>query len=74
MPKELLSLELERDNLQQKWGFTIQGGADLSLTAKVASVKVNNINSLMFQLILSFVIFPVHKTKSTFCTIIKKDL
>ena len=44
MPKELLSLELERDNLQQKWGFTIQGGADLSLTAKVASVKVNNIN------------------------------
>jgi len=39
MPKELLSLELERDNLQQKWGFTIQGGADLSLTAKVASVK-----------------------------------
>ena len=40
MPKELLTLELERDNLQQKWGFTIQGGADLALTAKVASVKV----------------------------------
>merc|ERR1712130_297414 len=39
MPKELLNLELERDNLGQKWGFTIQGGADLSLTAKVASVK-----------------------------------
>merc|ERR1711872_1193493 len=39
MPKELLSLELERDNLGQKWGFTIQGGADLALTAKVASVK-----------------------------------
>merc|ERR1712029_301174 len=39
MPKELLSLELERDNLQQKWGFTIQGGADLSLTTKIASVK-----------------------------------
>merc|ERR1711936_878839 len=39
MPKELLNLEMERDNLQQKWGFTIQGGADLSLTAKVASVK-----------------------------------
>ena len=40
MPKELLNLELERDNLGQKWGFTIQGGADLALTAKVASVKV----------------------------------
>jgi len=39
MPKELLTLELERDTLQQKWGFTIQGGADLALTAKVASVK-----------------------------------
>jgi len=39
MPKELLSLEMERDNLGQKWGFTIQGGADLALTAKVASVK-----------------------------------
>merc|ERR1712045_953884 len=39
MPKELLNLELERDNLGQKWGFTIQGGADLALTAKVASVK-----------------------------------
>ena len=44
MPKELLTLELERDTLQQKWGFTIQGGADLALTAKVASVKVNKIN------------------------------
>ena len=41
MPKELLNLEMERDNLGQKWGFTIQGGADLALTAKVASVKVN---------------------------------
>lgn len=41
MPKELLNLEMERDNLGQKWGFTIQGGADLALTAKVASVKVS---------------------------------
>merc|ERR1712062_434999 len=24
---------------QQKWGFTVQGGADLALTAKIASVK-----------------------------------
>ena len=39
MPKELLNIEMERDNLGQKWGFTIQGGADLALTAKVASVK-----------------------------------
>merc|ERR1712192_276487 len=25
---------------QQKWGFTVQGGADLALTAKIASVKI----------------------------------
>merc|ERR1712128_240982 len=31
--------EMERDTLQQKWGFTVQGGADLSLTSKIASVK-----------------------------------
>ena len=43
MPKELLNLEMERDNLGQKWGFTIQGGADLALTAKVASVKVSEV-------------------------------
>ena len=41
MPKQLISVELERDNLQQKWGMTIQGGADLALTAKIASVKVS---------------------------------
>ena len=40
MPKELMTMELERENLQQKWGLTIQGGADLALTAKIASVKV----------------------------------
>merc|ERR1711936_1414579 len=39
MPKELITIEMERDSLQQKWGFTVQGGADLSLTAKIASVK-----------------------------------
>merc|ERR1711910_101287 len=39
MPKELMTLVMERDNLQQKWGLTIQGGADLALTAKIASVK-----------------------------------
>ncbi|XP_023330302.1 PDZ and LIM domain protein Zasp [Eurytemora carolleeae] len=39
MVKELISIEMERDTLNQKWGFTIQGGADLALTAKVASVK-----------------------------------
>merc|ERR1712079_883942 len=39
MPKELMTMELERDNLQRKWGLTIQGGADLALTAKIASVK-----------------------------------
>jgi len=39
MGKELISIELERDSLQQKWGFVVQGGADVSLTAKIASVK-----------------------------------
>jgi len=39
MPKELITIEMERDSLQQKWGFTVQGGADVSLTAKIASVK-----------------------------------
>ena len=49
MPKELLNLEMERDNLGQKWGFTIQGGADLALTAKVASVKVNRRMMELFE-------------------------
>ena len=40
MPKQLTKIEMERDSLQQKWGITIQGGQDLSLTAKIASVKV----------------------------------
>merc|ERR1712066_350808 len=39
MPKELMTMVLERDNLQQKWGLTIQGGADPALTARIASVK-----------------------------------
>merc|ERR1712025_1472353 len=39
MTKKLIRVEMERDSLQQKWGITIQGGADLSLTAKIASVK-----------------------------------
>jgi len=39
MGKELIKIEVERDNAQQKWGITIQGGADLALTAKVATVK-----------------------------------
>jgi len=39
MTKTLIKIEMERDSLSQKWGITIQGGADLSLTAKVASVK-----------------------------------
>ena len=47
MPKELLNLEMERDNLGQKWGFTIQGGADLALTAKVASVKVSEVEVVL---------------------------
>jgi len=39
MPKEMITINVERDSLQQKWGFTVQGGKDVSLTAKIASVK-----------------------------------
>merc|ERR1712058_105659 len=39
MVKELITIEMERDSLQQKWGFTVQEGKDVSLTAKIASVK-----------------------------------
>jgi len=39
MGKELIKIVVERENTQQKWGITIQGGADLALTAKVATVK-----------------------------------
>merc|ERR1712126_579224 len=39
MGKELITIEMERDSLQQKWGFVVQGGKDVSLTAKIASVK-----------------------------------
>merc|ERR1712244_143432 len=39
MPKQLLKISMERDSLEQKWGITIQGGSDLALTAKIASVK-----------------------------------
>lgn len=38
--KELLEIEMERENRGQKWGFCVQGGADVSLTAKIANVKV----------------------------------
>merc|ERR1711878_169528 len=27
--KAMINIEMERDNMQQKWGFTVQGGADL---------------------------------------------
>ena len=40
MPKQLMKISMERDSLKQKWGITIQGGSDLALTAKIASVKV----------------------------------
>jgi len=39
MVKELIDITVERDSLQQKFGFVVQGGADLALTAKIASVK-----------------------------------
>ena len=46
MVKELITMEMERDSLQQKWGFTVQGGKDVSLTAKIASVKVKDVKNL----------------------------
>ena len=58
MPKELLSLDMERDNLSQKWGFTIQGGADLALTAKVASVKVGDDDDDEERPVISRIIRP----------------
>jgi len=39
MVKELIKVELERENTNMKWGLVIQGGADLALTAKIATVK-----------------------------------
>lgn len=39
MGKELIKINMERESLSEKWGFTVQGGADLALTVKVASVK-----------------------------------
>jgi len=32
-------MTIERDNLQQKWGFSLQGGQDMTLTLKVSTVK-----------------------------------
>ena len=34
-----MKMTIERENLQQKWGFSLQGGQEMSLTLKVASVK-----------------------------------
>ena len=39
MGKKLMKMTIERENLQQKWGFSLQGGQEMSLTLKVASVK-----------------------------------
>ena len=41
MGKELIKVVVERDNTNQKWGIVIQGGRDMALTSKIASVKVN---------------------------------
>jgi len=39
MGKELIKIVVERENLNQKWGIVIQGGSDMALTAKIATVK-----------------------------------
>lgn len=46
MGKELIKIMVERDNLNQKWGIVIQGGRDMALTAKIATVKVTSFTSL----------------------------
>ena len=40
MGKKLIKVTIERENLQQKWGFSLQGGQEVTLTMKVSSVKV----------------------------------
>lgn len=39
MPKEIVDVVLERDNTKMKWGISLQGGQDLSLTSKIATVR-----------------------------------
>jgi len=39
MGKKLIKVTIERENLQQKWGFSLQGGQEVTLTMKVSSVK-----------------------------------
>jgi len=39
MPKEIIDVVLTRENPKMKWGIALQGGADLSLTSKIASVR-----------------------------------
>merc|ERR1712080_166372 len=39
MPKEIIDMGLTRENPKMKGGIALQGGADLSLTSKLASVK-----------------------------------
>jgi hypothetical protein len=43
MVKKLIQMTIERDNLQQKWGFSLQGGQDMTLTLKVSTVKAGKI-------------------------------
>ena len=39
MPKEIVSVNIERPNASTSWGFVIVGGKDQSLTIKVGKVK-----------------------------------
>jgi hypothetical protein len=43
MVKKLIQMTIERDNLQQKWGFLLQGGQDMTLTLKVSTVKAGKL-------------------------------
>ena len=59
MVKKLIQMTIERDNLQQMWGFSLQEGQDMTLTLKVSTVKAgkiteqNRINIVTAQLNLN---------------------
>ena len=39
MPREIVTLNLERDNTNQSWGFRIKGGSDVELLLQVDLVR-----------------------------------
>ena len=52
MPREIVTLNLERDNTNQSWGFRIKGGSDVELLLQVDLVRPK-FYSVKIQVILS---------------------